>query len=36
MSDRTDAPYDPPQVDEIQTDLPVATAPGEALPGTTS
>lgn len=35
MSDPTDASYDPPRVDEIETHLPVATAPGEALPGTT-
>lgn len=28
MSDHREAPYDPPQAEEIQTDLPVATAAG--------
>ena len=28
MSDHPDAPYDPPKADEIETDLPVATAAG--------
>ena len=28
MSDHREAPYDPPKADEIETDLPVATAPG--------
>jgi hypothetical protein len=28
MSDHSEAPYDPPKADEIQTDLPLATAPG--------
>jgi hypothetical protein len=36
MSDHGDKPYDPPKVDEIETDLPLATSPGEngtAQPG---
>jgi hypothetical protein len=28
MSDHPDTSYEPPQVDEIETDVPFATAPG--------
>lgn len=28
MSDQKDGPYDPPKVDEIETDLPLASSAG--------
>lgn len=34
MSEHSDAPYDPPKAEEIETDVPLATAPGgTAQPG---